>query len=656
MKKYFYIQCIILFPLWSFSQETKLPQVITIIAEELAADDSDPDAAVTYIEWLSELAENPVMLNSANEDEISRLFFLSEFQVKALADYAHSSGNIISVYEILNIPGFDKETTEMMKPFIILENKYSFNPDSVKWKNMSITNISIKPGNVDTTSLGSQWKILSKYRFSAGRFSGGLTCEKDPGESLFYNDPPFTDFLSAHLAWNGKGILRRLIIGDYSARFGLGTNINNGIRTAFSLTAPGYVSAREEIKPYTSSDENSFFRGVATEFAINNLAVSLLYSKNYIDATLNSSSGLAEDYIENFYLTGSHNTPSSLLKKDAASDLTYGINLSYDIKNLRIGLVWSENKFSLPVNSSGNNIEDVFDFKGYKNQSYSINYRSLIKKIMLYGEFSTNGNNKYAFVQGMSIRPSDRLNILFLFRNYGAGYFAFHGKGPGSSSRTGNEQGIMGNFTFEAAKHLFIGAGYDISKYPWLKYRCSAPSMEKRQEVRLKYLPSERLILEVLYSLRNSEFDKITTVGVPDQVELISRTFKGSVKYMIKENLSLMIRFDQKYIDPTGSMGMLLLEDVNYRFSSLPLTIWLRYCIFNTDDWDSRLYTYENDLLYSFSIPALSGTGTRSYIMVKWEIGELAEFRFRYGITELSKRGTTTEDKNEIKIQFRVWF
>ena len=59
---------------------------------------TDPEAVSTFIERLHELAENPVKINSSGEDEISRLFFLSDFQVKALADYAHSSGqNYISL-------------------------------------------------------------------------------------------------------------------------------------------------------------------------------------------------------------------------------------------------------------------------------------------------------------------------------------------------------------------------------------------------------------------------------------------------------------------------------------------------------------------------------------------------------------------------------
>ena len=66
-------------------------------------------------------------------------------------------------------------------------------------------------------------------------------------------------------------LYRKVILGDYSARFGQGTNINTGISTGLSLTSQGYMSATNEIKPYTSTDENNFFRGIATVLSIKNM-------------------------------------------------------------------------------------------------------------------------------------------------------------------------------------------------------------------------------------------------------------------------------------------------------------------------------------------------------------------------------------------------
>jgi len=643
-------------PCFVLGQEAKLSEEIVSIAEELAADDSDPQAAESYIDRFYELAENPVNINSSDEKEISRLFFLSDFQIKAIADYIKSTGRIISVYELANIPGFDKETTELIIPFISITGTVKRDPDPVRMRNTLLTNFSIRPGNTDSISLGSQWKILTKYKFIAGSFSGGFTSEKDPGEKFFSGNTSVPDFLSAYFTYKGNGFVRKLIIGDYSARFGQGTAINTGFRTALSPTAQGYMSARDEIRSYTSTDENNFLRGVAAELNLENMGLTLFYSKNYPDANLGSLSGSSEDYIENFYKAGIHNTNSLLRKKDAVSETVSGINLSYHLSNLKLGMVWLNNGFSLPLITEENKPEKIFNFSGKRNNIYTLYYNSLIKRILIFGEFSINETNAHAFVQGLSFRPSDRLAFNWLYRNYNSGFFSFHGNGPGHNSVTGNEQGILANFTFEAAKHLFISGGCDSYYFPWLKYRCSSPSMGKRQEIRVKYLPTEKIIIEASYNHRVSMTDGSDNTGIPQLVRVTGNSIKGTFRYSVTENFKITSRVDYKITDPSGSRGMLLLQDLNYMFRSVPVTIWARYCIFNTDNWESRLYTYENDLLYCFSIPALSGSGSRSYIMAKWEIGDFAELRVKYGLTSQVENMKIPEYKDEAKVQFMVWF
>ena len=654
MTRYLIIFFLIFYPINGFGQETNLLDIIINIAEELAADDDDPEAVTIFLERLHELADDPVMINSTDENEISRLFFLTDFQVKAIADHVLSSGQIVSDFEIASIPGFDKETAEMMIPFISLKNKIVYASDSSRMRNSMISNFSIKSGKSDSSSLGSRWRILSKYKFSTGRFTGGFTLEKDPGEKLLAGHPPVPDFLSANIAFTGTGLIRRIIVGDFSARFGQGTNINTGFRRGISLTSPGYMSARDEIKPYTSTEENKFFRGVAADFSMKNIGLTVFYSKNYSDATISPSSDSLKYIIENFYLAGIHNTASLLQKKDAISTLTYGMIVTLNLNNVKVGLVWSQNKFSLPVSPAGDDPERIFDFKGDKSNLFTVYYNTFIKKILLYGELTASDNYKYAVVNGISFRPSDRLTINFLYRNYNPGYPAFYGNGPGSGSNTANETGILGNFTFEAARHLFISGGYDIQNFPWLKYRCSAPSHGTRQEIKIRFLPSEKLSFDASYSYRFTTVDNDETQRIPVQDKLITRSLKISVRYSMLDNLMSGTRIDYKFVNPSGSTGFLIFQEINFSFRQI--SFWARYCIFNTDDWLSRIYTYENDLLYSFSIPALAGEGSRSYIMVKWKIHDFAEFRFKYGNTTLVTNGYVLGNTDEFKVQFRTTF
>ena len=55
------------------------------------------------------------------------------------------------------------------------------------------------------------------------------------------------------------------------------------------------------------------------------------------------------DIIESFYKSGSHNTSNLLSKKDAVSESFYGMNLSWHLRNVKLGMLYSKNSFSLPV-------------------------------------------------------------------------------------------------------------------------------------------------------------------------------------------------------------------------------------------------------------------------------------------------------------------
>jgi len=651
--KFFFL----LFSLDSYGQTEKLSGVVTEVAETLASNELDPEATSSFTDRLHELIEDPVRINTADQDEISRLFFLSDFQVKSLADYITSSGKIISVYELANIPGFDRVTAEMIIPFITLDYRFANKIDSARWRNTLLTNFTLKRSPDVQPSLGSDWKVLTKYKFTAGVFSGGITTEKDPGEKYLNGNPPLPDFLSANLAYKGSGILKRLIIGDFSARFGQGTNINTGMQRGISLVSPGYMSSSDEIKPYTSTEENKFFRGIATSLVYRNIELSMLLSNNHADATVVTSSDSSGNHIESFSTPGVHNTASLMEKKDAVGQLVYGMILSYNMKNLKTGLIWSGNSLSLPLNPADNDPEKIFDFRGSRSDLYTIYYNLFIRKILLYGEVTVNDKSKYTLIQGLSFRPADRLTINLLFRKYAPGFTSFYGHGPGSGSKTSNETGILGNFTFEAAKHLFVSGGVDLEQFPWLKYRCSAPSRGIRKELKVTWLPAEKMSFEAAYNFNESMYDDADAVQrIPNQVKTITRSFKASFRYAVDENLSLGARTDYKIAEPTGSKGYVLCQDINYIFMKIPVTIWFRYCLFSTGDWTSRIYTYENDLLYSFSIPALAGKGSRTYLMIRWKMNDFAEMRIKYGMTSLVTNGIITENTDEIKMQLRVWF
>lgn len=654
MLKYTVIVILQLLSTCVLGQELKNSERFTAVAEELAADENDPGAADLFSDLLYELMENPVKINSGDENEISRLFFLTDFQVKVLADYIRTTGRVVSPFEIANIPGFDRESVEMIMPFITFEMKFRTFRDSLRFRQTLLTNLTYRTSDKDSSFIGSPWRNLIKYKFSAASLSGGFTSEKDPGERFISGKPPVPDFLSGYLSYEGPNIIRHLIVGDYSVRFGLGTGLNTGMKIGLSLTTQGFLSGRNEIKPYTSVDENNFFRGVAAELSLKNFDLSLFFSRNKIDAGLYESADSSGPAIKTFYKTGLHNTMASISKKDAASETNCGVNLSYNFRKVRAGVIWSETMFSLPVLPLLSDPSGKYDFTGRKNSLVTLYYNALFKRFIFFGEFSSSGMNKNAFVQGLSVRPADRMNLNFLYSSCSPGFVSFHGNGLAGGAAAGNEYGMLGSFTLEAARYLFISAGCDIKYYPWMRYRCSSPSLAKRSELRMRYLPSRKLTFEALYNYRSSIVENNDENKVPGQNEIITRSLRGSMKYSPTEYLTIVLRADYKLVKPQESRGLSLLQDINIRLKRIPVSIWMRYCIFNTGGFESCIYTWENDLQNSFSVPGLYGEGSRAYIMASFKIAERIQLRLKYAVTSKAVINSRMNEIREVKLQLRI--
>jgi hypothetical protein len=638
----------------AFSQEIKQSERITATAEELAANENDPGAVDMFSDLLYELSENPVKINSGDENEISRLFFLTDFQVKVLADYIRTTGRVLSPFEIANIPGFDREVVEMLIPLITFQSNFKTFRDSLRFRQTILANHLIKTNVHDSSIVGSPCKNLIKYKFTSASLSGGFVAEKDPGEKFISGKPPLPDFLSGFLSFEGPNFVKHIIIGDYSVRFGQGTGINTGMNTGLSLTTPGFLSGRNEIKPYTSVDENNFLRGIAAELSLKNFELSLFYSKNKIDATLNETSDSLGRSIKAFYKTGLHNTGGSVSKKDVVNETNLGINLSYNFRNARAGVIWTETGFSLPVNPMLTDPADKYDFRGQKNSLYTIYYNALFKRFIFFGEFSNSGSRKNAFVQGVSIRPADRMNLNFLYSSCSRDFVSFHGSGPAGGAAAGNGYGMFGNFTIEAARYLFISGGCEMKYFSWLRYRCSSPSMAKRTELRIRYIPSGKLTFEALYNFRLQVIDNNVENKIPGQNEIITRSIRGSMKYSPTDYFTIILRADYKTVNHPESSGVSLLQDINLRMKTLPVSIWMRYCIFNTGGFESCIYTWENDLQNGFSVPGLYGIGSRVYIMASCKIADRVQLRLKYGITSTSVLNSRMNEIHELKLQLKI--
>jgi hypothetical protein len=70
--------------------------------------------------------------------------------------------------------------------------------------------------------------------------------------------------------------------------------------------------------------------------------------------------------------------------------------------------------------------------------------------------------------------------------------------------------------------------------------------------------------------------------------------------------------------------------------------------LFDTDSYDTRLYAFEQDVPYSFSVPGFSGKGSRFYVLLNSDLTKDISLILRYSQTWYSDRNVISSGPDEI--------
>ena len=108
--------------------------------------------------------------------------------------------------------------------------------------------------------------------------------------------------------------------------------------------------------------------------------------------------------------------------------------------------------------------------------------------------------------------------------------------------------------------------------------------------------------------------------------------------------------------------GYLVYQDFIYNKHEKPWLLNARYALFDTDTYNERLYAYESDVLYAFSIPAYYYKGSRFYLMGKYSFGRRLDLWIRYSLTYYANKTTIGSgldqidgnSKSDVKVQIRL--
>jgi len=632
------------------------PANIRQIIEDIVAERDAEFDVDEIMDNLEILQQDPLDLNLAGEEELSKLIFLTSEQVQALINYRKWNGHLGSIYELKAVPHFDLATIRYILPYVKVGNgkpesfrlsnalKYGRGQLIMRYKQTLEKKAGYLPDSLtgERSYLGPPQQLYTRYRYTYRRnLSAGVTLEKDAGEPFRYGPVRGADFTSAHLFISDAGRLKALALGDFSVNMGQGLLLWTGFGYGKSPYALSTKRNAPVINRYASVNENRFFRGAAASYRLGRFSFTAFASRKKIDGNIASADTLGnpEDFVSSFQESGLHRTPSQMEDRKTVGEMAAGAQLSYRNENIKLGLNAVTFHFSRALEPSAKTYKR-FDFRGNQLSGASLQYEYFWRNALFFGESAMSDNGRMATLNGLNFRLDHKTSIAVLYRNYDRAYQSIYASAFGESSNVKNEKGLYLGLESDLNAKMKIQAYVDFFRFPWLRFRIDRPSTGRDYLLMWEYQPgwNTRIYVRGRYEIkeRNSSDEN----PLHQLVSVRRGGIRLHISQKINESVSLRSRIElSSFREGEGerSSGVMLFQDFVWHWQLKPLTLYFRYALFDTDDYDSRIYAYENDVLYSFSVPAYSGRGTRWYLLAKYRIGSylrvearLARFRYPY--------------------------
>jgi hypothetical protein len=667
---------ILLFRVSGLAQDNDLTTLISDIAETIA-DKADSEDEVPEMEQLVEhytrLAENPLNINSADVEKLSQLLVLTDFQIASIIDYRKEYGAMMSVYELLLVPGFDEETVSKISPFVTAAavERQSYKPsfgDMFTKGNSTLLmrttrTLETREGYRRNTDVqyytGSPFSLTARYRYRySNKLQINLTADKDAGEPFFKgaNQQGF-DSYSFNLMLSDRKYLNKLIVGDFRANFGQGLALWNNFAFGKSANVHSIKRRTNEFSAYSSPAEITFMRGIASEFRYGSWEISPFVSYRRIDATME------DDGYTSLSENGMHRTPNEIKRKRQLPETVTGINIGYVKTFWRVGATALYGRYGA---------KDYREIKPYNqfelhrpsNANLAVDYRVTIKNISLFGEGALSSNGGKAILIGITADINPRVQFSSLYRNYQIKYQAIYSNAFGENSHTANERGLYLGISVVPHKSWKVSAFFDSYSFPWLRYGINSPSSGWDYLVQANYTPNRKFDVHIKIqqdkSMKNLSGETVTSVQNIERTRLLLQA-----RYDLSPELSFNSRIAFSFFNPemqSNEKGFLMAQDIKYKLQNIPLSFALRYAMFDTDSWNTRLYVYESDILYAFSIPAYSGNGCRYYLNIGYKLLEQIKLwlrisqTFYFDRTEISSGLSAIEGNKQTDVKFQIQF
>jgi hypothetical protein len=694
-------------------EDNDIQQQLENIAESTENEDAD---YTNLLDALNQFKEHPINLNNTTKEQLQELQLLNDLQISHLFNHIKKNGKLLTIYELQGISGFDLQTIQKILPYVRVSDQFDNPHFSTKEMLKDGKHVILLRyarviedqggfaeidsaklyGSINSRYIGSPDKLYARYRFTYGtNVSWGITAEKDQGELFFKNNQRFKydwyeqslnknknpsvypklnynngfDFYSAHFFIRNVRFVKAFALGDYQATFGQGLTMWSGYSFGKSADIMSTKKSATGIRPYTSVDENRFLRGSAITAGYKNWEATSFYSRKYIDANVSDTlenGEIAE--VSSLMETGYHSTSGEIADRHTILQTIYGGNVAYKSKQFQIGLTGMA--YELNKNLARNlSYYNQFEYSSSKNYNIGLDYNFIIRNFNFFGEEAIGKNGATAFVNGVLVSLDPRLTLTVTHRYYQKDYQNLMSNGFAENTIAQNEKGLYVGISAKPISKFTLTAYYDRFEFPWLKYQVDAPSYGTDYMAQLNFTPSKRF--DAYFKIRSRSKFKNTSSEI-DEIDFIvpyvQTNYRINTSFTVLPSVKLKNRLefvDYKVDNGRTEKGFLIYQDITYSKMGSKLSGSLRYALFQTDSYNSRVYVYENDMPGAYSIISHYYRGSRFYILLDYNVNRKIEIWLRYSQTVYDNKkniseGALTEikgnTKSEIKAQIRFKF
>lgn len=645
-------------------------QEIPPASEQQLENQTDVDQGETEDDaWLQDMEQfrkNPLNINTAEAEELKQLRIITDLQIASLISYRNLFGNFISVYELQAVPAWDISTIKKILPFIAVASPVSLADEAGKRFRdgehsflLRMSQVLEKSRGFDkstsgTKYLGSPQRIFFRHRYNCKNLlQFGIAGDKDAGEQFFKGkQSKGFDFYSIHLFARKIGAIQSLALGDFTVNMGQGLIHWQSLAFKKSVDVMGVKRQSAILRPYSSAGEFYFHRGAGITVKKGKMEATAFASVRKLSANFAADTVNNEDFISSFLTSGYHRTESELADRNKLTQSTFGGNIAYRTNRWQVGVNGVYYRFSSPVQKRDEPY-NLYAISGDIWYNFSVDYSYTYRNLHFFGEAAADKNFDKAFVNGLLVSVDPKVDISVVQRTIAAGYQAVNGNAFTENTYPTNETGFYVGASVRPAAGWRIDTYADVFKFPWLKYLVDAPSNGKDFLTQVTYTPNKQTEIYSRFRYESKQANQSANSTVTNFLVFLPRqNWRTQVSFKPNQFLTLRSRAEMLWYDKKGNnseKGFLGFIDIGYKPMMKPLSGILRLQYFETDGYNSRLYAYENDVLYSYSIPAFFDRGFRYYLNLNYDLTRKITIWLRWAQTLYSDKKSIGSGLDEIE-------